>query len=618
MRLIRRIKIRYFRSIYSTSVKKCQDLNVLSGCNDVGKSNILKALNLFFNKQTDWDTAFDFQTDFSHQRLEQVRKESVKGKQFVSIEIEFERPKNYQGSLPAVLTVSRTWLRDSSGSYQEANNLERQYAQGNLPSSLETARRFLSQFLNRIHFEYVPAVKDRLYFEHLLSRLQARLLESPLDEPTQPLVENLAGSIENQIGELKGDFFRATGIETLIQPPAQLSSLFQAFLVSTEVGNQSIPLTMHGDGIQARWVPSVLFYITLRSRDFFIWGFEEPENSLEYSHVQRLADDFESNYAHRAQILLSSHSPAFVSLRGDSTSCYRVHLENEATAVDNVFPAPRRPELLDRLSRDIGLLRIQEEIHEAYSQKLAGLEASQQRVVELEAVVQEAQKPLLLVEGPTDACILAIAWNKLHPDNEMPFVVREADPAAGDPEGGAGGAASVALMVEALHPADNRRAVGLLDYDQEGLRAFNSLSRNFHVARHDDRIKIHRNGLSAAVLVHTPTFRGEYDAAGNLPIEYLFPDEALAATSPDGRALRLSDPDNVQIRVEGREVTVTSQLRDAVFATMPLPGYSRIIGGKRNFAREIVPALDRDYFIEFNILFDRLVPVLQGHPSADV
>ena len=180
MQLISGVRVRFFRSAYAADslVKNCRSLNIISGKNDVGKSNILKALNLFFNKETDWNTFFNFQKDFSTKR-HQLVKESVKGKQFISIEIEFTRPPNYIGSLPPKFKVTKTWLRDDS--YQESNNLEYFEKKKMLPSTLKTAKRFLSQFLHRIHFEYVPAVKDRHYYNHLLSTLQKRLLDTPVD-----------------------------------------------------------------------------------------------------------------------------------------------------------------------------------------------------------------------------------------------------------------------------------------------------------------------------------------------------------------------------------------------------------------------------------------------------
>ncbi len=45
--MIEKIEIQYFRSIYRTTLTKVESINVLTGKNDVGKSNILKALNFF-------------------------------------------------------------------------------------------------------------------------------------------------------------------------------------------------------------------------------------------------------------------------------------------------------------------------------------------------------------------------------------------------------------------------------------------------------------------------------------------------------------------------------------------------------------------------------------------
>lgn len=54
MNIIDSVTIRYFRSVYTLNLSNCKDLNVFSGKNDVGKSNIIKALNLFFNQETDY------------------------------------------------------------------------------------------------------------------------------------------------------------------------------------------------------------------------------------------------------------------------------------------------------------------------------------------------------------------------------------------------------------------------------------------------------------------------------------------------------------------------------------------------------------------------------------
>ena len=73
MHFIDKIEIYYFRSIYRVIIKNITDFNILTGKNDVGKSNILKALNLFFNGGTDHLNAFDFNEDFNFKRSEAVK-----------------------------------------------------------------------------------------------------------------------------------------------------------------------------------------------------------------------------------------------------------------------------------------------------------------------------------------------------------------------------------------------------------------------------------------------------------------------------------------------------------------------------------------------------------------
>ena len=61
---IKRVHIKNFRSIVDETIE-LKDFNCFVGKNDSGKSNVLKALNLFFNEKTDFDTPFDFESDYS-------------------------------------------------------------------------------------------------------------------------------------------------------------------------------------------------------------------------------------------------------------------------------------------------------------------------------------------------------------------------------------------------------------------------------------------------------------------------------------------------------------------------------------------------------------------------
>ena len=80
MRIIKEIRIGYFRSFsQKVEVKTIKDLNIFSGKNDSGKSNILKALNLFFSdEKVDFYNLLDFSKDFSKFRAEQAKENKIK------------------------------------------------------------------------------------------------------------------------------------------------------------------------------------------------------------------------------------------------------------------------------------------------------------------------------------------------------------------------------------------------------------------------------------------------------------------------------------------------------------------------------------------------------------
>ena len=163
MKVIESITIRYFRSVYTLTVSPCNDITVITGKNDVGKSNIIKALNLFFNQQSDYLQPFNFNDDYSLLRKEEVKKETIRGQQFISITIRFLRGERMKQSLPPSFSVTRRWDMHSKEYKQSTDVYARmkQYARKNkIKYSEKTTSMFLSTFLNKINFIYIPAIKD--------------------------------------------------------------------------------------------------------------------------------------------------------------------------------------------------------------------------------------------------------------------------------------------------------------------------------------------------------------------------------------------------------------------------------------------------------------------------
>ena len=366
MDIIEQIEIKNFRSFgnrkkESYKVLKCQSLNIISGANDSGKSNILRALNLYFNKKTDLNNFFDFNKDFfkkEDQDANEIKEE------LVTIKIWFYNPKNKGKNkekttniyLPEKFWVSRKWKKTSEYSqYDQLSSIEKDFEiekgtdfdyfledNNDTTKSLKSNARAslqkqLTDFINSIQFHYIPAIKDSSYFSHLYGELQQTLWKtkiSTVEEKKNEFEKAIQVETDILMSEFKNSISLNGDIEPVFQLPTDLINLFRALVVQTG----SVDLTLRGDGFQAKLIPEILNFIAVKelsftaksiktdykAKKYFIWGFEEPENSYEYRNAQILAEKFKDTFSKNAQIFISTHSFNFLSLRGESIGIYRV------------------------------------------------------------------------------------------------------------------------------------------------------------------------------------------------------------------------------------------------------------------------------------------------------
>ena len=192
MKIIESITIKYFRSVYTLTINNCNDITVITGQNDVGKSNIIKALNLFFNQKTDYHTEYNFDIDYSLIRKRDV-KETIRGQQFISISIRFNRGNRMVNSLPPIFTVTRRWDLHSNEYKQSTDvlvKMESYSRKKNIRCSEKVTMTFLSNFLHKIKYIYIPAIKD----EKMCIRDSARVAPpNPGEAPPRILTHGWAG-----------------------------------------------------------------------------------------------------------------------------------------------------------------------------------------------------------------------------------------------------------------------------------------------------------------------------------------------------------------------------------------------------------------------------------------
>lgn len=323
---IQSIRIKNFRSIRNVFIN-VSGMNIFVGLNDAGKSNVLKALNLFFNNNTNYDVRFDFEKDFSY--LFPKTSHSTKE---ILIELKVEIPNSYQNS--GIYTWRKAWRR--GGETQEIILDEK----GEEPSS----RSRIPYTLHRIKFRYVPAVKSKEFYKYLLSELYltaAASLNSPLVESTK----EFAGVIQNYTEQIHKEVGERIGIESQLTIPSDMTDMFRTliFMTNGKDDEVSIPLEMRGDGIQSRHIPIILKYLAEEDQKTrnqgsvkitSIWGYEEPENGIELLKSFDLADSFHE-YSENIQLFITTHSPAFY--QQDNRSGTKVFYVRKSDANETVI-----------------------------------------------------------------------------------------------------------------------------------------------------------------------------------------------------------------------------------------------------------------------------------------
>ena len=536
MKVIEKIQVRFFRSIKDQTIFKLSDLNIFSGSNDSGKSNVLKALNLFFNNQTDFQKNLDFFDDFSKERLEEARKESIKARQFIAVKVHFIAPVGHK-NLPKKFFVEKTWDREGH-LLNTTENVLAQFKRNKTRAKTEkTAKQSLSRFINSIHYEYIPAVRSVKIFENLLNLLEDLIIVKQTKNSTiNELLLGINDESRDFTKQISDDFERIAGIKSSIKVPAELKFFFKAFFINTETGQFSIPLRLRGDGIQMRYIPTILDYIAKNSRGIFIWGFDEPENSTEYSLCAKMAGDFLKVFSKKSQIFISTHSFHFTMLEGENLSKYRVY--KDINGISSKISLIKGEEInlfeesdSQKINEELGILSLHKKIESEYREWQKNKD---QWLDEFKKIKDRIEKnknaAILFVEGKTDKKIIETAWNKLNKDQSMPFVVVDAFDRFF--------IGNMFARGEIFKNYESRVFIGMLDFDDgyDNWRRLKEGSNNYTeiIGRNkkDGLIVKHGEEKGYVFLLPVPDIRKEYaDTAFSksyLSIELLFGDNLLS------------------------------------------------------------------------------------------
>lgn len=490
MKFIDKVEIQYYRSLKNVSINKLSDVNVFSGRNDVGKSSVLRALDLFFNKPF-----LDFQNNYNKERLDEVKKNTVKGKQFIKIKVTFNNPGNYK-TLPSKFYVTKSWDREGNLILPFKDNIELQHRKGKIGStSVNKSKTSLTKFLNRIRYIYVPAGKDDHFFSNLLRILQNSLFTGGISSSTAQ-INDVAEKFNIELGKLTKDlndtFFQIAGIKSSLTFPTNVNELFERLIIDTKSGEHDIPLRLRGDGIRMRYIPTILNYISENSKKFDIWGFDEPENSCEHSLEKELAELFANEYSKNSQIFVASHSFNFISLEGENVRKFRVFQE-ESNLNSRIIEINKANQ--NELQNELGFLEINERLADLYNELII----EKNEIDDLKEMNETLKLPILLFEGPSDNIHFESNFKKLYSTvlSSKFIVSKHVFRDDGSTFGAGAQKLNEYLCNHIARLASDNKIIGIFDFDEQGINEFKALKKSSLYEFVDEAILEFKN-----VLVH--------------------------------------------------------------------------------------------------------------------
>ncbi len=400
------LSIRNFRSIVSLS-EKVLDLNIFVGQNDEGKSNILRALDLFFNHDKRDGYKLDWNRDYCCFAPIRTRKAEE-----ILISIEVTPPPSFANRGPAVWI--KTWRRDGlhHDSFKHKDGTE------------VSPKSKIAAYLKTMRFDYVPAIKGRDYFQVLMSKLHD-MLETSVEEQVRTASSSFTATINKNTKRILVEILQRLNLETTIQLPSNLRDLFAQLEFTSVSGEKSFSLDQRGDGIKVRHIPIVLRWLAQqanhlsargRPKTVTVWGYEEPENNLELRRCFELAQEFVDGSS-EIQAFVTTHSPAFYSVfRNSDPEKVRLSLVTK-NEYSTTHVRPLGDIDLPSLDSAMGLLTLLEPHFQEVRQELQKLQNAAKSLT-------DTSKPTIFCEGLTDKIIFEEALRLFFPAHVELVAVR--------------------------------------------------------------------------------------------------------------------------------------------------------------------------------------------------
>lgn len=481
--LIDKITIRNFRSISKLEVKVGK-IGIFVGQNDAGKSNILRAVNLFFNNETDPGSPLDFAQDF-HIGGSRPRKADE-----ISIELELSLPDNYRETNGDLLVWRKTWRKEdktpSVDNYYGRRIIIGKRGAQKIEEFEIPSKSNLHATLKQISFQYIPANKNTDYFDALRGQIYHTIAGA-----TKGSFHRSSQDFEKDIGkhllDLTEGLSASLGFESKLSLPTDLSGIFEKL---DFISPEKIPLKNRGEGIKGRHIPHILFFMAQKQKELSvrggprfttIWGYEEPENNLEMSSCSVLAKEiFEYCRNGIAQSLITTHSPIFYNVGKDYEALSSIHY---------VYKDEDQKKTLCAVEGNLDSIDLRMGVTGIYAEKIKNLQNDIQRIRTeaeenkklFENLKNQEDCACIFVEGLSDKIFLERVIDVFMPEANQRILVETK-------ESGAGHNYVLDMLAHwrarHKHHTDDSKALGIVDEDaSKGRTQWNQVPGNTSSAK---------------------------------------------------------------------------------------------------------------------------------------
>jgi len=273
-----------------------------------------------------------------------------------------------------------------------------------------------------------------------------------------------------------------------------LREFFESFDIGTGEG-KSLSLKLRGDGIQARFIPQILNFLDSiqKGKKYFLWGFEEPENSSEYKNQQELAKSLKETFSTDKQIFITTHSEEFLSIYDGAdidpverrANLYHVKKISNKKYKDfstiRLFDVDKQifdfATTKSAIEEDLGTSLIRAK----YSKELKMQEAA---FMEEKKMIEKIHGPILFVEGNLEEKIFRKILG-----NNINFHIKSA-----------GGSDSLAKSIISKSFDSSHKVYGLFDKDSGGKEAVKKISEKRNINTNVKNIYIEPNERLKGIL----------------------------------------------------------------------------------------------------------------------